>query len=74
MLCISQRDDDTVPVNCDDCSLDVSCGDVVVDASQSTIHTLSGGLQAWQDKEDPILSHFIICNNTNHAIRFGQVL
>ena len=44
-----------------------------MDASQSRIHTLSGGLLAWQDSEDPVLSHFIICNNTNHAIKFGQV-
>ena len=52
----------------------MSCGDFKVDASQSRIHTLSAGLLAWQDGEDPVFSHFIICNNTNHAVKFGQVM
>ncbi|KAI7806135.1 putative vacuolar protein sorting-associated protein 13B-like [Triplophysa rosa] len=45
---------------------------------QYAIHTLDRALQAWRqnrvpDAEELIFSHYVICNDTQEVLRFGQV-
>ncbi|CAJ1061446.1 LOW QUALITY PROTEIN: vacuolar protein sorting-associated protein 13B-like [Xyrichtys novacula] len=51
---------------------------VFLNISQYTIHTVDTALQSWQQNENPeaeelVYSHFVICNDTNETLRFGQV-
>ncbi|XP_041648798.1 vacuolar protein sorting-associated protein 13B-like isoform X3 [Cheilinus undulatus] len=51
---------------------------VLLNVSQYTIHTLDTALQSWQQNGNPeaeelVYSHFVICNDTNETLRFGQV-
>ncbi|XP_039184818.1 vacuolar protein sorting-associated protein 13B isoform X2 [Crotalus tigris] len=58
-------------------------GNMVVDPvfisfGQHTIHSLHKTLQAWQQNQCPeaeqlVFSHFVICNDTQETLRFGQV-
>lgn len=45
---------------------------------QYAIHTLDRALQAWRqnrvpDAEELVFSHYVICNDTQEVLRFGQV-
>ncbi|XP_053571218.1 intermembrane lipid transfer protein VPS13B isoform X2 [Bombina bombina] len=45
---------------------------------QHSIHSISLALQAWQQNQCPeaeelIYSHFVVCNDTQETLRFGQV-
>ncbi|XP_067305536.1 intermembrane lipid transfer protein VPS13B [Pseudorasbora parva] len=45
---------------------------------QYAIHTLDRALQAWRqnavlDSEEVVFSHYVICNDTQEVLRFGQV-
>ncbi|XP_063958387.1 intermembrane lipid transfer protein VPS13B-like [Lytechinus pictus] len=47
-------------------------------AGQGTVHTLSKVAQAWKQNLEPeaerlFYGHYLICNSTNQALRFGQV-
>ena len=47
-------------------------------ASQCIIHTLSLTIDNWKrgleiDMDIPLLNHYIICNETEDVLRFGQV-
>lgn len=47
-------------------------------ASQSVVHTLSMTEDNWKrdqvmDVDIPLLNHYIICNETEDFLRFGQV-
>ncbi|XP_074538884.1 intermembrane lipid transfer protein VPS13B isoform X2 [Halichoeres trimaculatus] len=51
---------------------------VFLNISQYTIHTMDTALQSWKQNGNPeaeelIYSHFVICNDTNETLRFGQV-
>uniref|UniRef100_UPI0037E89457 intermembrane lipid transfer protein VPS13B-like isoform X1 n=1 Tax=Semicossyphus pulcher TaxID=241346 RepID=UPI0037E89457 len=51
---------------------------VFLNISQYTIHTVDTALQSWQQNGNPeaeelVYSHFVICNDTNETLRFGQV-
>ena len=56
----------------------LEAGSILAHVSQSTIHTIALSATAWgqdgfRDAERIILNHYIICNDTNEALRFGQV-
>lgn len=60
--------------------LDVSleAGTVLTHVSQTTIHTIALSARAWgqtglMEAERVIFNHYIICNDTHEALRFGQV-
>uniref|UniRef100_A0A9J8BQX9 Vacuolar protein sorting 13 homolog B n=1 Tax=Cyprinus carpio carpio TaxID=630221 RepID=A0A9J8BQX9_CYPCA len=47
-------------------------------AGQYAVHTLDRALQAWTqngvlDAEEVVFSHYVICNDTQEVLRFGQV-
>ncbi|XP_076844429.1 intermembrane lipid transfer protein VPS13B [Brachyhypopomus gauderio] len=51
---------------------------VQVSVGQHAIHTLDTALQAWQQNlnpaaEEALFSHYVICNDTQETLRFGQV-
>ncbi|XP_074056674.1 intermembrane lipid transfer protein VPS13B isoform X7 [Macrotis lagotis] len=56
---------------------------VIVDSifanfGQHAVHSLNTALQAWQQNQCPeveelVFSHFVICNDTQETLRFGQV-
>nr|XP_014343547.1 PREDICTED: vacuolar protein sorting-associated protein 13B [Latimeria chalumnae] len=51
---------------------------VYINVGQYTIHSLNTAFQAWQQNQCPeaeelIFSHFVICNDTQETLRFGQV-
>ncbi|XP_066525855.1 intermembrane lipid transfer protein VPS13B-like isoform X2 [Hoplias malabaricus] len=51
---------------------------VQVSVGQHAIHTLDTALQAWRqnlrpEAEELIFSHYVICNDTQETLRFGQV-
>ena len=51
---------------------------VKVIASQCVVHTLSLTADNWKrgqksDVDIPLLNHYIICNETEDVLRFGQV-
>ncbi|KAK3589215.1 hypothetical protein CHS0354_020076 [Potamilus streckersoni] len=66
---------------------DISCDPVFLRLGQGVIHTLTCVGQAWsqlpllkeqseseqEGKDAIIFVHFVLCNNTQHALRFGQV-
>ena len=56
----------------------LEAGSILAHVSQSTIHTIALSATAWgqdgfRDAERIILNHYIICNDTNETLRFGQV-
>ncbi|KAI4881788.1 hypothetical protein NFI96_011483 [Prochilodus magdalenae] len=51
---------------------------IQVSLGQHAIHTLDTALQAWQQNLNPVaeellFSHYVICNDTQETLRFGQV-
>lgn len=51
---------------------------VFLSISQYAIHTVDMALKSWQQNGDPeaeelVYSHYVICNDTNETLRFGQV-
>jgi vacuolar protein sorting-associated protein 13B len=59
-----------------DCTLRVDS--LFVNFGQHVVHSLSTAIQAWQQNKCPeveelVFSHFVICNDTQETLRFGQV-
>ncbi|XP_036904161.1 vacuolar protein sorting-associated protein 13B isoform X2 [Sturnira hondurensis] len=59
-----------------DCTIQVES--IFVNFGQHAIHSLNTAVQAWQQNECPeveelVFSHFVICNDTQETLRFGQV-
>lgn len=59
-----------------DCSIVVDS--VFVSFGQYVVHSLNTAVQAWQQNKCPeveelVFSHFVICNDTQETLRFGQV-
>ncbi|XP_029418619.1 vacuolar protein sorting-associated protein 13B isoform X3 [Nannospalax galili] len=51
---------------------------VFVNFGQHVVHSLNTAIQAWQQNKCPeveelVFSHFVICNDTQETLRFGQV-
>ncbi|XP_063307280.1 intermembrane lipid transfer protein VPS13B isoform X1 [Pelobates fuscus] len=51
---------------------------VFVDFGQHSVQSINTAIQAWQQNQCPeaeelIYSHFVICNDTQETLRFGQV-
>ncbi|KAM7075816.1 intermembrane lipid transfer protein VPS13B isoform 2-T4 [Molossus nigricans] len=59
-----------------DCTIIVDS--IFVNFGQHAIHSLNTAIQAWQQNKCPeveelVFSHFVICNDTQETLRFGQV-
>ncbi|XP_054840360.1 intermembrane lipid transfer protein VPS13B [Eublepharis macularius] len=59
-----------------DCKVTVD--PVFVSFGQHAVHSLHKAIQAWQQNQCPeaeelVFSHFVICNDTQETLRFGQV-
>ncbi|XP_060051757.1 intermembrane lipid transfer protein VPS13B [Erinaceus europaeus] len=59
-----------------DCTITVDS--VFVNFGQHAVHSLNTAVQAWQQNKCPeveelVFSHFVICNDTQETLRFGQV-
>uniref|UniRef100_A0A673U4V9 Vacuolar protein sorting 13 homolog B n=1 Tax=Suricata suricatta TaxID=37032 RepID=A0A673U4V9_SURSU len=59
-----------------DCTVVVDS--VFVNFGQHVVHSLNTAVQAWQQNKCPeveelVFSHFVICNDTQETLRFGQV-
>ncbi|XP_070078493.1 intermembrane lipid transfer protein VPS13B isoform X2 [Equus przewalskii] len=59
-----------------DCTIMVES--VFVNFGQHVVHSLNTAIQAWQQNKCPeveelVFSHFVICNDTQETLRFGQV-
>lgn len=70
------EDRPTVPPVWIDASLEA--GTILAHVSQSTIHTIALSATAWcqtgqSEAQRVIFNHYVICNDTNEALRFGQV-
>ncbi|XP_005381914.1 PREDICTED: vacuolar protein sorting-associated protein 13B isoform X2 [Chinchilla lanigera] len=53
-------------------------GSVSANFGQHVVHSLNTAVQAWQQNKCPeveelVFSHFVICNDTQETLRFGQV-
>ncbi|XP_069778608.1 intermembrane lipid transfer protein VPS13B-like isoform X4 [Narcine bancroftii] len=51
---------------------------VVIHVGQHVIHSLDTAVRAWKQNQHPeaeelVFSHFVICNDTQETLRFGQV-
>ncbi|XP_006859246.1 PREDICTED: vacuolar protein sorting-associated protein 13B isoform X2 [Chrysochloris asiatica] len=51
---------------------------IFINFGQHVVHSLSTAIQAWQQNKCPeveelVFSHFVICNDTQETLRFGQV-
>ncbi|EMP39377.1 Vacuolar protein sorting-associated protein 13B [Chelonia mydas] len=51
---------------------------IFVNFGQHAVHSLNTAFQAWQQNQCPeaeelVFSHFVICNDTQETLRFGQV-
>ncbi|XP_074879781.1 intermembrane lipid transfer protein VPS13B isoform X6 [Buteo buteo] len=51
---------------------------VFINFGQYALHSLNTAIQAWQQNQCPeaeelVFSHFVICNDTQETLRFGQV-
>ncbi|WAR00328.1 VP13B-like protein [Mya arenaria] len=61
--------------------LDLTVDPLTLSVGQGTIHSLTCAAQAWKQiikadrsgEDSVIFSHYVICNDTQHALRFGQV-
>ncbi|XP_021340495.1 vacuolar protein sorting-associated protein 13B-like, partial [Mizuhopecten yessoensis] len=58
----------------------VTVDPMMLSVGRGTVHTLSSASQAWSqilsnkgDNSHIVYSHYVICNDTHHTIRFGQV-
>ncbi|XP_010617862.1 vacuolar protein sorting-associated protein 13B isoform X2 [Fukomys damarensis] len=59
-----------------DCTMRVDS--VSANFGQHVVHSLNTAIQAWQQNKCPeveelVFSHFVICNDTQETLRFGQV-
>uniref|UniRef100_A0A3Q2QXD0 Vacuolar protein sorting 13 homolog B n=1 Tax=Fundulus heteroclitus TaxID=8078 RepID=A0A3Q2QXD0_FUNHE len=59
-------------------SVDVFVDPMFLNISQYAIHTMDTAVLSWQqngnqDAEELLYSHYVICNDTNEILRFGQV-
>ncbi|XP_036089202.1 vacuolar protein sorting-associated protein 13B isoform X1 [Rousettus aegyptiacus] len=59
-----------------DCTIIVDS--IFVNFGQHAVHSLNTAVQAWQQNKCPeveelVFSHFVICNDTQETLRFGQV-
>ncbi|NWR73000.1 VP13B protein, partial [Centropus unirufus] len=59
-----------------DCTIMVD--PVFINFGQYALHSLNTAIQAWQQNQCPeaeelVFSHFVICNDTQETLRFGQV-
>ncbi|KAJ7397814.1 hypothetical protein BTVI_131814 [Pitangus sulphuratus] len=59
-----------------DCTIMVD--PIFINFGQYALHSLNTAIQAWQqnqcpEKEELVFSHFVICNDTQETLRFGQV-
>nr|XP_044999217.1 vacuolar protein sorting-associated protein 13B isoform X3 [Jaculus jaculus] len=59
-----------------DCTMIVDS--IFVNFGQHVVHSLNTAVQAWQQNKCPeveelVFSHFVICNDTQETLRFGQV-
>nr|XP_012617463.1 vacuolar protein sorting-associated protein 13B isoform X1 [Microcebus murinus]XP_012617464.1 vacuolar protein sorting-associated protein 13B isoform X1 [Microcebus murinus]XP_012617465.1 vacuolar protein sorting-associated protein 13B isoform X1 [Microcebus murinus] len=59
-----------------DCTMIVDS--IFVNFGQHVVHSLNTAIQAWQQNKCPeveelVFSHFVICNDTQETLRFGQV-
>ncbi|XP_072462964.1 intermembrane lipid transfer protein VPS13B isoform X2 [Notamacropus eugenii] len=59
-----------------DCTVIVDS--IFVNFGQHAVHSLNTAVQAWQQNQCPeveelVFSHFVICNDTQETLRFGQV-
>uniref|UniRef100_A0A8C2Y556 Vacuolar protein sorting 13 homolog B n=1 Tax=Coturnix japonica TaxID=93934 RepID=A0A8C2Y556_COTJA len=59
-----------------DCTIMVD--PILILFGQYAIHSLNTAIQAWQQNQCPeaeelVFSHFVICNDTQETLRFGQV-
>ncbi|XP_008063857.2 vacuolar protein sorting-associated protein 13B, partial [Carlito syrichta] len=59
-----------------DCTMIVDS--IFVNVGQHVVHSLNTAVQAWQQNKCPeveelVFSHFVICNDTQETLRFGQV-
>ncbi|XP_008146729.2 intermembrane lipid transfer protein VPS13B isoform X2 [Eptesicus fuscus] len=59
-----------------DCTVTVDS--MFVNVGQHAVHSLTTAVQAWQQNQCPeveelVFSHFVICNDTQETLRFGQV-
>ncbi|XP_072266948.1 intermembrane lipid transfer protein VPS13B isoform X2 [Pyxicephalus adspersus] len=51
---------------------------IFIDFGQHSVHSINTAIQAWQQNQCPeaeelIFSHFVVCNDTQETLRFGQV-
>ena len=56
----------------------LEAGTILAHVSQSTIHTIALSATVWcqtgqSEAQRVIFNHYVICNDTNEALRFGQV-
>ncbi|KAM6215693.1 intermembrane lipid transfer protein VPS13B [Rhynchocyon petersi] len=59
-----------------DCTMRIDS--IFVNLGQHALHSLNTAVQAWQQNKCPeveelVFSHFVICNDTQETLRFGQV-
>ncbi|KAM6089237.1 intermembrane lipid transfer protein VPS13B isoform 6-T7 [Chlamydotis macqueenii] len=59
-----------------DCTIMVD--PIFINFGQYALHSLNTAIQAWQQNQCPeaeelVFSHFVICNDTQETLRFGQV-
>ncbi|KAK2524308.1 hypothetical protein Q9966_011720 [Columba livia] len=59
-----------------DCTIMVD--PIFINFGQYALHSLNVAIQAWQQNQCPeaeelVFSHFVICNDTQETLRFGQV-
>uniref|UniRef100_A0A3Q2QZ54 Vacuolar protein sorting 13 homolog B n=1 Tax=Fundulus heteroclitus TaxID=8078 RepID=A0A3Q2QZ54_FUNHE len=59
-------------------AVDVFVDPMFLNISQYAIHTMDTAVLSWQqngnqDAEELLYSHYVICNDTNEILRFGQV-
>ncbi|KAI1243537.1 hypothetical protein IHE44_0001167 [Lamprotornis superbus] len=59
-----------------DCTIMVD--PIFISFGQYALHSLNTAIQAWQQNQCPeaeefVFSHFVICNDTQETLRFGQV-
>ncbi|KAM8786132.1 intermembrane lipid transfer protein VPS13B isoform 1-T1 [Rhynchonycteris naso] len=59
-----------------DCTIIVDS--ILINFGQHAVHSLNTAIQAWQQNKRPeveelVFSHFVLCNDTQETLRFGQV-
>lgn len=56
----------------------ITVDSLFLNVGQHAVHSLNTAIQAWQQNKCPeveelVFSHFVICNDTQETLRFGQV-